>query len=399
MINEATQRFIALHREDDVSRLALRGCKDPAVSMAVALEQIAGWQTARRKLPSWAATEGLVFPPHLALEQCSSEATARYKAAVVARLLGGRGQRLLDLTGGFGVDFSFLSSCFDEAVYVERQQALCQVARHNFDLLGIRAQVVCADGADALQQQPPCTLIFMDPARRDAHGGRTYGIGDCTPNVLQLLPQLLQQSVWLMLKLSPMLDWRKAVADVGRSHVRQVHIVSVGGECKELLLVLSSAASEAPLRLVCVNNDDVFEVENAAEAAHDAPVAAVPTLAPGLFLYEPNASIMKAGCFAQLAQRCGVVQLARDSHLFVAPGLIDSFPGRRFRVCGTSSMNKKEVRRLLATVSQANVSVRHFPLGADQLRSRLKLSEGGSNYLFATTLATGDHVLILCEKA
>jgi hypothetical protein len=259
--------------------------------------------------------------------------------------------------------------------------------------------VVCADGADALQQQPHCTLIFMDPARRDAHGGRTYGIGDCTPNVLQLLPQLLQQSVWLMLKLSPMLDWRKAVADVGRCHVRQVHIVSVGGECKELLLVLSSAASEAPLRLVCVNNDDVFEVENAAEAAHDAPVAAVPTLAPGLFLYEPNASIMKAGCFDELSTRFGIQQLAPNSHLFLSNRFIGDFPGRRFCIDAVSSMNKRELKEKVPPLQQANITVRNFPLSVAELRKRLKLSEGGHNYIFATTLADGHHVLLICKKA
>ncbi len=398
MINDATRQFVCLHREEDVRRLALRGCKNEAVDMTLALEQIAGWQTARRKLPSWAAVDGVVFPPHLALEQCSSEATARYKAALAARLVGGRGSRMMDLTGGFGVDFSFLSPCFDEAVYVERQERLCQVAQHNFSVLGIKARVVCADGAEELDRQPEATLIFLDPARRDAHGGRTYGIGDCTPDVVQLLPRLLKKAQWIIIKLSPMLDWRKAMADLGQDHVQEVHIVSAGGECKELLLVLSSSAVEASLRLFCVNDDEVFEVSGDAAEPVAVPTMAPVVPAPGVFLYEPNASIMKAGCFAALERRLGVMQAAHDSHLFLAREPLSWFPGRGFRVSACSTMNKKELRLLLQGVKKANVSVRNFPMGAEELRRRLKLSEGGSNYLFATTLASGEHVLMLCEK-
>ena len=286
-MNEATLTFIREHAADDVRQLALRfsGRRDDGdVDIPFALDQISGRQTARRKLPSWAATDGLWYSPHLSMEQCSSEPAARYKAELVDRLLGTEGRAtLMDLTGGFGVDFAFMaqSQAVGRAVYVERNEELCNLARHNFPLLGLkRAEVCCSTaeefldhegGSEGLMEGP--TVIFMDPARRDAHGGRTYALADCTPNVLELMDKitkyqgnkgpracsfipelrsptrsLSEQSgertkyqgdkCVVLLKLSPMLDWRKAVSDIGSERVREVHIVSVGGECKELLLAV-----------------------------------------------------------------------------------------------------------------------------------------------------------------
>ena len=255
MRNEATIRFVLDHREEDVRALALRGSRDKDVDLPWALDQIQGWQAARRKLPSWAAIDGIVYPPHLSMEQCSSEQTARYKAE-----MAGRGQRLVDLTGGFGVDFSVMARGFAEAVYVERQAPLCEIAADNFRLLGLQqATVVCADGTDYLQTMPQADLIYIDPARRDDHGGRTYGIADCTPNVLSIRDLLMEKAERVLIKLSPMLDWRKAVTDLGPQYVREVHIVSVANECKELLILLSPGTS---FRLICANDNTKFEPHN-----------------------------------------------------------------------------------------------------------------------------------------
>ena len=231
-MNQATTDFINEHADDDVRQLALRGTKNPDVDLTFALEQIAGRQAARRKLPTWAATTGIVYPPHLSMEQCSSEQTARYKAK-----LAGRGKRIVDLTGGFGVDFSFMAQGFSHAVYVERQANLCEIARQNFEVLGlVQAEVVCADSTDYLQTMSHADVIYIDPARRDNHGGRTYSISDCTPDVIALKQLLMEKADQVVIKLSPMLDWRKAISDLGESHVQEVHIVSVGNECKELSL-------------------------------------------------------------------------------------------------------------------------------------------------------------------
>ena len=426
-MNEATKLYILAHADSDVRQLALQGCKDPQVDLPMALQQIQGRQTARRKLPSWAAVDGIVYPPHLSMEQCSSEATARYKTKVIddLRIFDFRldrqienrksvNRKFLDLTGGFGVDFAFLSVLFNEAVYVEQQEVLCAAARHNFDLLpglGPRVQVVCAQAEEFLHRlEEHVALIFLDPARRDQRGGRTYGIGDCTPDVLPLLDELLRKADYVLLKLSPMLDWRKAVNDVGAHHVEQVHIVATGGECKELLLLLSAQGSQQPV-LVCANDgqEERFQVTDAIDTIDTIDtIEAIETIdaietmpaapLPGGYLYEPNAALMKGGFFLELARRYGVRPLAANSHLFCSQQPVEGFPGRAFRITAVSTMNKQELKTKILPLRQANISVRNFPLTVAQLRQRLKLGEGGSNYLFATTLASGQRVLLVCEK-
>ena len=407
-MNEATRLFVREHAGDDVRQLALRGSKDADVDLPLALQQIQGWQTARRKLPSWAAVEGLLYPPHLSMEQCSSEATARYKAAVVEALVNNRQslvsnrqpfvdhrQTLVDLTGGFGVDFAFLAPLFSERIYVEQQASLFAIASQNFSTLGLTAVTVNADAADYLKRIDKASLIFLDPARRDSRGGRTYGIADCQPNILEMKDELLAKSDFVMLKLSPMLDWRKAVSDLGQELVEQVHIVSVSNECKELLVVLSGKGSDAPC-LCCVDDGQV-ERFRLSEDSSDSVGYADGDLR-GRYLYEPNASLMKAGRFAELAVRYGVKPLARNSHLFVADEANAQFPGRRFRITAVSTLNKHALRQTVCPLRQANISVRNFPMGVDELRRRLKLREGGSNYVFATTLATGEKILIVATQ-
>lgn len=426
-MNRTTADFIHSHADDDIRQLALKGAKDPDVDLPFALDQIAGRQTARRKLPSWAATDGIFYPPHLSMEQCSSEQTARYKAGLAQRVLKDAphpsSARLVDLTGGFGVDFSFMARGFHETVYVERQEHLCGVARHNFEVLGLRAEVVCGDSEDYLREMPHAALVYLDPARRGDHGQRTYGISDCTPDVVRLRDLLLQKADCVIIKLSPMLDWRKAVQDLGENYVEEVHIVSVQNECKELLLVLEGTLprplpigrggdtsrpdgrgmveTDNGLRLSCVNILHDGNIEQF--VAHTTPKSNFPPpyregLGEGLYLYEPNASIMKAGCFAEVAEAYGVSHLAPNSHLFVSDHVVADFPGRTFRVEAVTTMNKRELRTALAGITQANITVRNFPLTVAQLRSRLKLSEGGSTYIFATTLADKSHVLLICRK-
>ena len=396
-MNEATLQYMRQHADDDVRQLALRG-KAPDVDLRAAIEQIAGRQAARQKLPSWAATEGVLYPPHLSMEQCSGEPAARYKAELASLLTSGASHRFVDLTGGFGIDFSFISQHFAEAVYVECQEHLCQLARHNFPLMGIRGEVVCADATAYLQQMQHASLVFIDPARRDSHGGRTYGIADCTPDVLQLRDMLLQKADCILLKLSPMLDWRKAVSDLGQQYVSEVHIVSVQNECKELLIVLKE--SEGDLDLHCVNllNDGISQESFVCKPSSFVPHPSSLTPRPSSFLYEPNASIMKAGCFDAVASAWGVSQIAPNSHLFVSDQLLTDFPGRSFQIVSVCSMNKKELKTALRDITQANITVRNFPLSVAELRKRLKTGEGGSNYIFATTLAKGSHVLLICRK-
>ena len=397
MKNEATIGFVQEHREEDVRKLALQARRDSDVDLPWALDQIQGWQTARRKLPSWAAINGIVYPPHLSMEQCSSQQTALYKCSIMDRLPKGSHETLVDLTGGFGVDFAFMAQRAQRAIYVERQEHLCETARHNFGLLELsHATVIHADAEDALQDldtKPASTLLYLDPARRDSNSARTYAITDCTPNVLELRDQLLKTADHILIKLSPMLDWHKAVSDLG-NHVAEVHIVSVANECKELLMLLSADHRGEPV-IHCVNDGQVLIYS----PGEDNLPAAIADGENAAYLYEPNASVMKAGCYGVLTQRYPVRALANDSHLFVSDNLIEDFPGRRFAITTITSMNKKELGRALKGISQANVAVRNFPMSAVDLRRRLGLKDGGECYVFGTTDAAGRRLLFLCEKA
>ena len=401
-INHHTRDFIRQHQHDDVRQLALQGSKNPEVDLTMALQQIAGRQTARKKLPSWAAIDDILYPPHLNMEQCSSEQTARYKA-----VLAGSGDSFVDLTGGFGVDFYWMSQQFKQRVYIEQNAELCTLAEHNFHVLNHPTSVYCCDTATYLADMPHVDVAFLDPARRNEHGGRTYDIKDCTPNILELLPTLRKKATKVVLKLSPMFEWRKAVGDL--KCVTEVHIVSVDNECKELLLLLMGKEPTDNLRIVCANNDSVFEIVRPRRTASSLPTycefapdvlkaPSRPSISNSSYLYEPNASIMKAGCFDELVARYPVSQVAANSHLFLSPDEIGNFPGRGFHIIAISSMNKKELRQSLAGISQANIAVRNFPMTVQQLRQKLKLRDGGDVYIFATTAQDGAHQLYICRK-
>lgn len=394
MINEVTRQFIKVHREEDVRKLAL-GSHAEGVDLPLALQQIAGWQTARKKLPSWAAVDGIIYPPHLNMEQCSSEQTARYKGSLTPNPSPSERGTFVDLTGGFGIDFYFMAKGLRtevkgvRAVYVEHNPELCEIARHNFQVLGLEAEVMNGEAEDYLKKMSHADVVYLDPARRDAYGSRTYDIKDCTPNVIELMPLLLEKADTIILKLSPMLDWRKAVEDLG--HVAEVHIVSVDNECKELLLVVKQQPCTA-FKVICVNNDDIFEF---APSVHSAANHEPLTMN---YLYEPNASIMKAGCFQEIEKVFDVCQLSNNSHLFVSEKEIKKFPGRLFHIETVTSMNKQELKAALQGIERANIAVRNFPMSAEALRKKLRLKDGGEVFIFATTLSDNSHKLFICRK-
>ena len=510
IMNQATLDFICQHQDDDVRRLAFLGSKYPEVDMPFALDQIRGRKMARTKLPRWASIDGIIYPPHISMEQCSSEQTALYKAELAARLLGlspsssengeekekesenasnlhlseicefaGKGavdsefakneatckkQQILtevdrnvneikeephegdfseeigfvDLTGGFGVDFSYIASRLGvKSMYVERQTHLCEAAKENFGRLGLKNAIVKnGDGIEVLhsfaskkeaaasdslgitedQSQSllktklGLKLIFIDPARRDDAGNKVVSLKDCTPDVTLLQEEMLSKADYVIIKLSPMLDWHRAVSEL--NCVREVHIISVNNECKELLLVLSARnmgeieASSADrevkhvgnLRIYCVNDAQSFVCEESDMEASSVKIAPS-TLEEMQYLYEPNASLMKAGCFSVLSERYGARMLSKNSHLFVSREPIAAFPGRSFRIIAISSFNKKELKRHLSGITKANIATRNFPLSVAELRKRLKLKDGGETYIFATTLSDESHVLVITEKA
>ncbi len=396
MMNEATIEFVRRHRDDDVRTLALQTRRSGDVDLPCALDQIQGWQTARRKLPSWAAIDGIIYPPHLSMEQCSSQQTAIYKCGILERIPMPCRETLIDLTGGFGVDFAFMARCCHQAVYVERQEHLCKTASHNFELLGLsHARVIHGEAEDFLKNldtHPASTLLYLDPARRDSNNSRTYAINDCTPNVLELRDSLLAAAHHVLIKLSPMLDWHKAVSDLGTS-VAEVHLVSVANECKEMLILLSSDHEGEPT-IHCVNDEQSLIYT----PSQDTCSPALATDEDASYLYEPNASIMKAGCFGVLTERYAVKALSADSHLFVSSEQVMDFPGRRFSITAITTMNKKELSRAMNGITRANIAVRNFPMSAQDLRKRLRLQDGGDCYIFGTTTGDSQHLLYLCQK-
>lgn len=471
-MNQATIDFIRQHQEEDVRQLAFLGSKYPDVDMPFALDQIRGRQMARTKLPRWANIDGIIYPPHISMEQCSSEVTAMYKAELAARLLnseicefptdGTAGPKFaknddilgkqenvsfLDMTGGFGVDFSYIAAQLGvNSMYVERQAHLCEAAKENFERLGLKNAIVKnGDGVEVLHgfstcdadsqisKEMPLRLIFIDPARRDNAGNKVVSLQDCTPDATLLQDEMLEKSDFVIIKLSPMLDWHRAVNEL--KQVREVHIVSTGNECKELLLVLSSSLGDkaksstevdeahvsetddetSHLKVYCINDNQVMSydetdksvvniasgkecgivrLEKCSNEENDLPQDG----SKSLYLYEPNASLMKAGCFGVISSRYGVKMLAKNSHLFVSEDPVADFPGRSFRIKAVSSFNKKDLKRQLSGITKANIATRNFPLSVTELRKRLKLKDGGDTYIFATTLSDESHVLFICEK-
>lgn len=262
--------------------------------------------------------------------------------------------------------------------------------------------MVHADSTEYLHSLSHATLIYLDPARRNEQGGKTVLINDCIPDVITLESELLEKADTVMIKLSPMLDWHRAVDELNRigDVVREVHIVSVRNECKELLIIIKQKSNDGeaePLRIVCVNDGNAISYAALEAKDMQQKVIASPPIA-GQFLYEPNTSLMKSGCFALLTELYDVAAVDVNSHLFVSEALTTDFPGRSFEITAVSSFNKKEVRRTLSGITKANIAVRNFPMSVADLRKRLKLKEGGDVYLFATTDASGNHLLLVCRK-
>lgn len=390
------EEYIEKHRNDDVRKLALSHLPEE-VDALWCMQQIEGWQTAKKKLPRWADAKGLWFPPKMAMEQCSSEATASYKRRIVERLLPNERERklLVDLTGGYGVDFSFLATLFDKAVYVERQPELCRIAKHNFPVLGIgNAEVVYADSlSDSLHGQHKITLAYLDPARRDDAKRKMVAVEDCSPNVTEIQDTLLEKASLVMVKLSPMLDIRMALRKL--TSVREIHVVSVRGECKELLFVLGKENAKPTIHCVNLDTEDP-DIVSSLEEKDNLHVKLCDEM--GIFLYEPNASILKAGIQDHVACRYNLSKLHSDSHLYTSDESIRDFPGRFFKIEDMCSFGKRELREMLRETQQANITIRNFPASAEELRKRFKLKDGGNIFLFATTLADGRHVLIKCVK-
>ncbi len=389
LTHPAVQQFISENEKADTAALMLRASKFPEIPMAEAVEQIKSRAKAAKKLPEWYATPGLIFPPSLSMEQCSSEATAKFKANLVS------GNTLADLTGGFGVDCYYLSKNFEQTFYVEQNQKLTQLASHNFKLLG--AKTIAAEhktATDFLKNiSGKLSCIYLDPARRDANQQKVFRLQDCEPNVVALLPGLLQKADRVLVKTAPVMDIDLAIAEL--KLVEKVWVISHNSECREVLYLLSENGNQNP-EITAVDLQPtaglVFSFYRADEKTAEAPLSA-----PLNFIYEPNPSVLKAGAFKSICDAYQVKKLHTSSHLYTSQNLRPHFPGRIFNLQHVARLNKKELRKLIPT-GKANITTRNFPDSVDGIRKKSGLKEGGDTYIFGTTDLDNKPVLLICNK-
>lgn len=407
-INEAFFKFVAEHEADDVNRLRLRRCTDAGFDVDFAITQIECRKRIRRKLPEIFADPGFLFPSVLATEQATCEEIAKYHAEIVGDV-----ERVLDMTAGLCIDDYYIASRAKRVVSIEMNETTATVSRYNMGRLRSNIEVIDGDSVEYILNQPADSFdaVFIDPARRGTNQSRVYGLADCEPDVLKLLPAISKVAPILYVKASPMLDVTQVLREV--VGVTDVWVVSLRNECKELFFKVDlteykkksslSEVDDSPgndVILHCVNfvadkcreevslpySESRLHTERYAESVRQ-------------YLYEPNASVMKTGAFAVLVERYGVDKIAQHSHLFTADEFLPDFPGRAFVVESAMPFKEKAVKAALKGEKRMNVSVCNFKLTAEQLKNRLKLSDGGDRYLFGTTTASGEMVVIVCRKA
>lgn len=384
------KQFIKDHQNDDVNSLALKTELYPDIDLNFAIQQIKGKQIARIKIPSWYHIDDIIYPKHLSLEQCSSEYTARYKAEIYSS------DSIVDLTGGFGVDCAFLSKSFNSITYVEQQQDLVEIARHNFEALRLKINTICQNAVDYLNNMEFADLIYIDPARRGSSGSKMVFIEDCTPNIIDIQNLIETKSKKTMIKLSPMLDISLALKSL--RNVSDVYIISYQNECKELVFLKNNEEKVDNTNIHCINisNAKLDEFVFQKEEENDTEIYYTDQICK--YLYEPNCSIIKAGAFKSISNKYSIYKLHPNSHLYTSDNLIDNFQGRIFQVENISTLNKKEIKTHLKYIKQANISTRNFPISPLELRKRIGLKDGGNNYIFGTTLANEKKVLLICKK-
>lgn len=390
-VDETTWRFIDEHQDDDVRQLALAKNKFSNIDIEFALRQIQGRQKAKHKLPSFFALKRFVFPHSVSMEQCSSEATARYKASLVS------GNAMSDLSGGMGIDTWAFSTSFNRVDYVEPQSALCETLAHNRSVLSMEnVQIHQMSMTDFLATSPHQDFVYVDPSRRDGNGNRVVTLEQCEPNVVQCRHLLLSKADDVMIKMSPMLDIKRALAQLPETY--SVYVVAVNGECKELLFRMKNEkVSSLAYHTVNIRNEKFECFDFDAQEENDAtPKFIDDTL--DQYLYEPNAAIFKAGAFKLVSERFELKKLHPHSHLYTSNVLLPEFPGRVLEIQDVFPFNRKVLSERLKNLRQANVVVRNFPLSAEELKKDLKLADGGDVYIYGTTLCGDRKAVIQCRR-
>ena len=432
-INGNVKEFIKKHLNDDVNKLALSKFPED-IDKQFVIRQIQARQVLSKKLPSWAENDELIFPKKLSLEQCSSELTAKYKTSLSANPhemtrkeigadscdLVDEKKILVDLTGGMGVDTAFLSDNFDKTFYVEMQEELCDIARHNFKILNKNIEVINDNAEHFLTTCDEVDCIYLDPARRDEYGRKMVSLHDCSPDVVELHDILLKKANKILVKVSPMLDIEMIKKEL--TDITEIHVVAVKNECKEVLLEIQkfrnsktqnlSNSAIQQLRILAIDLRENWNFSFTEEEERDAQWTLADSV--GKYLYEPGAACMKAGCFKLLSQRFNIDKLHRNSHLYTSDELVADFPGRIFEVVCAVPFDKKTKKEITSICQQttdngqqtssksgslkASVAVRNFPLSAEELKKNLGLQDGNDFYIFGTTMKGEKKIVVIAKK-
>lgn len=387
ILNIEIQNFIDSNLKSDLASLLLKGIQFDDVSAKEVIEQIEAKQRCEKKLPTWFNAKNIYYPNKLNIEQTSSEITAAYKASLV------NGIALIDLTGGFGIDTYYFSKRIEKVTHCEINETLSEIVQHNYKTLSVNnSNCINGNGIDTLKHiDQPFDWVYLDPSRRDNSKKKVFLLSDCTPNVKTFQGLFLKYAKHVMIKTSPLLDIKATKNDL--KHVKQLHIVAVNNEVKELLWVLErSYTSEFKIKTVNIikSEQQIFEFNFEDESG-----AAIEYTRPLTYLFEPNAAILKAGAFNSISCKLNIPKLHKHSHLYTSDELID-FPGRCFKIEKIIPLNKKAFAK--EKINKANVTTRNFPLSVGDIRKKLKIKDGGNIYLFFTTNLEDEKVIIVCHK-
>lgn len=388
ILNTENQEFINNNLNSNPSDLLLKGISFDTIDSKLIIEQIEAKKRCEKKLPTWFGTKNIYYPNKLNIEQTSSEITAQYKAELVS------GERLIDLTGGFGVDAYYFSKQVENITHCEINAELSHIVKHNFETLNI-SNINCLNenGIEALSRiDQSFDWIYVDPSRRDDLKQKVFLLSDCEPNIKTHQNLFLKYAKNVMIKTSPLLDLSATLSDL--EYVKAIHIVAVNNEVKELLWILERDF-EGDVQVKTVNLqkeksqlfDFIFNEELKATATYDTPLS---------YVYEPNSSILKSGGFNSVSTILNIDKLHKHSHLYTSQNLLD-FPGRSFKIEKQLAFNKKAF--LKESITKANITTRNFPLSVQEIRKKLKIKDGGETYLFFTTDLNNVKIILICSKA
>lgn len=381
------QEFINNNLTTDVSKLALQKNLFPNSNWTIILNQIAAKQKTKTKLPTWFKTKNIYYPSKVSIEQTSSEKTAKYKANLVS------GELLIDLTGGLGVDDFYFSRKIKNIIHCEINPELSEIAKHNFDCLNIKnSEFYIDDGFNVLKKiNHKLDWIYIDPSRRNDIKGKVFMLKDCMPNVPELLDFYFEKSDNIMIKTAPILDISAGLSEL--KNVKQIHIIAVENEAKELLWILKKDYTSTIKIITCnivKENYEEFSFElNKTQTTSKCSL-------PKKYLFEPNVAVMKSNGFNEIGNHFKLEKLHQHSHLFTSDELIE-FPGRIFEVETVLNYDKSSMKKHLSN-QKANITTRNFPETVESIRKKWKINDGGNLYCFFTTDIKNDKIVLLCKK-